>query len=71
MLEGFDRPFLTAFSDGDPATIAWESVFQRRVPGAMAQPHTQIRRAGHFVQEEQGSALAKVLLDFLQRNVGV
>ncbi len=28
-----DRPFLTAFSDSDPATIGWEDVFQRRVAG--------------------------------------
>jgi len=65
VLEGFERPFLTAFSDGDPTTIAWEAVFQRRVAGAKGQPHTRIANAGHFLQEEQGPALAKVLLDFL------
>jgi len=67
-LEGFSRPFLTAFSDGDPATIDWEPVFQRRVPGAAGQPHARIAGAGHFLQEEQGPALAAVLLDFLHRN---
>ena len=68
VLEGFDKPFLTAFSDSDPATIAWEEVFQRRIPGAAGQPHTRIPSAGHFVQEEQGDALADVLLNFLKAN---
>ena len=66
VLEMFDRPFLTAFSDRDPSTIGWEPVFQRRVPGANGQKHVKIRNAGHFVQEEQGPELARVLIDFLK-----
>jgi len=65
VLERFERPFLTAFSDADPATIAWEAVFQRRVAGAAGQAHARIAGAGHFVQEEQGAALAAVLRRFL------
>jgi haloalkane dehalogenase len=68
VLERFDKPFLTAFSDSDPSTKAWEQVFRERVPGAAGQPHTEIIGAGHFLQEEKGEALAAVLLDFLQRN---
>jgi haloalkane dehalogenase len=67
-LEQFDHPFLTAFSDSDPATIAWEQVFQHRVAGAAGQPHVRIRGAGHFVQEEQGDELADALLRFLHAN---
>jgi haloalkane dehalogenase len=67
VLETFDRPFLTAFSDKDPSTIGWEPIFQRRVPGARGQPHTTIRDAGHFVQEEQGLELANVLIAFMKR----
>jgi haloalkane dehalogenase len=37
------------------------------VPGAAGQPHTTIRDAGHFLQEEQGEALAAVLVDLLRR----
>lgn len=68
ILEGFDRPFLTAFSDADPATIGWEAIFQQRVAGAAGQPHTRINGAGHFVQEEQGPALAATLVDFMRAN---
>lgn len=65
VLEAFDRPFLTLFSDSDPSTIAWEAVFQRRVPGAAGQPHARITRAGHFLQEEQGPAMAERLVAWL------
>jgi haloalkane dehalogenase len=67
VLEQFQQPFLTAFSDSDPSTLPWAEVFQRRIPGAAGQPHTQIRAAGHFLQEEQGEALAAVLVDLLRR----
>jgi haloalkane dehalogenase len=66
-LERFERPFLTAFSDSDPTTAPWAAVFQRRVPGARGEPHAIIREAGHFLQEEQGEALATVLLELLTR----
>ena len=67
VIERFDKPFLTAFSDRDPSTKAWEAVFRRRVPGAAGQPHTEIAGAGHFVQEEQGAELAKHLIALLNR----
>ncbi len=70
VLEGWRKPFLTAFSDADPATADWAGVFQRRIPGAAGRPHTTIPGAGHFVQEEQGAALAQVLIAFLAANQG-
>ena len=60
----FDKPFLTAFSDGDPITAGGERAFQRLVPGAKGQPHTTIQGAGHFLQEDRGSELAGVVVDF-------
>ena len=68
VLEQWDHPFLTAFSDQDPATVSWEAVFQRRVAGAAGQDHVRIAQAGHFVQEEQGPALAAALITFLHNN---
>jgi len=53
-LRQWEKPFLTAYSDDDPATRGWDSVFQERVPGARGQNHTTITGAGHFVQEQQG-----------------
>lgn len=61
VLERWTKPFLTAFSDADPATKAWEPIFQARIPGAKGQPHTEIKGAGHFVQEEAGEELGRIL----------
>ncbi len=60
-LEAWERPFVTCYSDGDPATRGWETVFQERVPGAQGQPHTTIQGAGHFLQEDAGEELARVI----------
>lgn len=68
VLSNFKKPFLTAFSDGDPITAGGESVFQNRVPGAKGQPHTTIKGGGHFLQEDCGEEFAEVVLDFIQRN---
>ncbi len=63
-LRHFDRPFLTAYSDGDPITRGAEVLFQKLVPGARGQPHTTIQGAGHFLQEDRGEELARVVLDW-------
>ena len=61
----WEKPFLTAFSDGDPITRGGDAVFRESVPGAKGQPHTTIKDAGHFLQEAQGEAFAKVVVDFI------
>lgn len=65
VLEGFARPVLCAFSDQDPITKGGERVFLRRVPGTAGQPHTTIEGGGHFLQEDRGPELAKVVVDFI------
>lgn len=64
-LRRFTRPFLLCFSDGDPITRGGDRKFLREVPGAQGQPHTTIVGGGHFVQEEKGPELARVLNDFV------
>jgi len=65
-LEQFDRPFVTAYSDGDPATRGWDAVFQERVPGARGQRHTTIEGAGHFVQEDAGPELGRIVAEVVR-----
>ena len=60
-----DLPLLTAFSDGDASTEGWDAVLQGTARGAAGQAHCTIAGAGHFLQEDQGSALADVILGFL------
>lgn len=67
-LERFEKPFLTAFSDGDPITRGGYRVFQRRIPGAAGQSHTTIAGAGHFLQEDKGEELAGVVIKFIDEN---
>jgi haloalkane dehalogenase len=65
VLSRFEKPFLTAFSDGDPITRGGEQIFQKRVPGAKGQPHTVIKGGGHFLQEDRGEEFARVVIDFM------
>ena len=67
VLERWTKPFLTAFSDSDPITAGADRVFQRRIPGAQGQPHTTIVGGGHFLQEDRGPELARVVADFVAR----
>lgn len=64
-LEQFDKPFLVAFSDSDPITAGGDRVFHRKVPGAQGQPHTTIEGAGHFLQEDKGPEIARMLVDWI------
>ena len=61
LLAGFDDPFLTAFSDGDPGTGGWAEVLREHVPGARGRAHVTIAGAGHFLQEDRGAELADVV----------
>jgi haloalkane dehalogenase len=60
-LREFRGPFLTAFSDRDPATRGWAEVLRALVPGAAAEAPVTIAGAGHFLQEDRGKELADVV----------
>jgi haloalkane dehalogenase len=66
-LRQFRKPFLTAFSDSDPITRGADVLLQAMIPGCAGQPHTTITDGGHFLQEDQGEALAAVVVDFMAR----
>ena len=65
VLRAYDRPFLCAFSDGDPITRGAEALFTGQVPGASGQPHTTIAGAGHFLQEDGGEELGRIVVAWL------
>jgi haloalkane dehalogenase len=64
-LAAFPRPFLCAFSDSDPITKGADRNLKERIAGAQGQPHTTIVGGGHFLQEDRGEELAKVVVDFV------
>jgi haloalkane dehalogenase len=65
VFDRWEKPFLTAFSDSDPITGGGEAPFQRRIPGARAREHATITGAGHFLQEDEGPQLARVVAGFV------
>ena len=65
VLMGFENPWLCAFGDSDPITSAAAPVIQKLVPGCHGQPHTTLRGGGHFVQEDCGEELSRVVLEWL------
>ena len=65
VLAGFDKPFLCAFSDGDPVTAGNERHLISRIAGAAGQAHTTIAGGGHFLQEDRGPELAQVVVDLI------
>jgi haloalkane dehalogenase len=64
ILKRWDKPFLTAFSDKDPITRGADRVLQKVIPGAAGRVHPTIEGGGHFLQEDCGEALARVVIDF-------
>lgn len=68
VLETFDKPFLTAFSDRDPVTRGGEKRFIATVPGAKGQPHTIIKGGGHFLQDDVPNELSQAVVAFMQAN---
>ncbi|ATQ42401.1 haloalkane dehalogenase [Caulobacter mirabilis] len=66
VLERFEKPFLTAFSDGDPITRGGEALFQARVAGAKGQPHVTLP-GGHFLQEDAPDQIVEVIDGMITR----
>ncbi len=66
VLMGFDKPWLCAFGDSDPITGAAAPVIQKLIPGCQGQPHTTLRGGGHFIQEDCGEELSRVVLEWLK-----
>lgn len=66
VLQKFEKPFHTAFSDGDPITRGMDRGVRKRIPGAQNVAHTTIRGGGHFLQEDRGKELAEFMLAQMQ-----
>jgi haloalkane dehalogenase len=67
VLERFERPVVTAFSDGDAVTRGGEAAFQARMPGAAGQPHVTLG-GGHFLQEDSPAEIVEVIDALIRRS---
>ena len=66
----WDKPFLIAFTDNDPITGAMAPILGRAIPGAAGLDHPMITNAGHFLQEDAGERLGRVIADFVAARSG-
>jgi haloalkane dehalogenase len=66
-LTRWEKPFLVAFSDGDPITGGMAPVLRRAVPGAQGLDHPVLEGAGHFLQEDAGARLGEVVAAFVRQ----
>ncbi|WP_396587924.1 haloalkane dehalogenase [Bermanella sp. R86510] len=66
ILEKWEKPFLTTFSNGDPVTRGGDKYIQSRVPGTKDQPHITLT-GGHFLQEDSPVQFANAINDLIKR----
>ena len=62
VLEQWHKPFVAAFSKGDPIMRGLDKRLIARIPGSQGQDHSRVR-GGHFLQEDSGPELAKRLIE--------
>jgi len=65
VLRRWEKPFLCAFSDGDPITGPMAAVLSSLIPGAAGVDHVTIEGAGHFLQEDAGERLGEEIATFM------
>lgn len=64
-LSAWHKPFLVAFSDGDPITGPAAGPLRQAVPGAAGLDHPTVAGAGHFLQEDAGERLGEIIAGFV------
>jgi haloalkane dehalogenase len=67
VLSTSEMPFLLAFSDSDPITGAMAPILRKTMPGTRDLRHPTIDHAGHYLQEDAGDELGRVVADFIRR----
>jgi pimeloyl-ACP methyl ester carboxylesterase len=68
-LTQFRKPFLTVWAANDPGSLGaceTQQALIDAVPGAGLFPHTRLEEASHFLQDDQGPAIAERLVDFFR-----
>ncbi len=70
-LTEFEKPFLTIWASNDPGNLGSQEAQDRlinNIPGAAGQPHTRLPEASHFLQDDQGAEIARLMLEFIEAN---
>ena len=70
-LKSFTKPFLTIWAGNDPGNLGSKRMQQYLiwlVPGSENQPHTRLPEASHFLQDDQGTEIARLMVDFMNES---
>jgi haloalkane dehalogenase len=65
VLDTFDNPLVTIFSDQDQVAPKGYVPLVERIPGAADQPHVVLEGGGHFLQEDIPEAYTEALVAWL------
>jgi len=66
ILQQWQKPFLTTFSNGDPIMRGGDKWMQKNIPGCKNQPHITLK-GGHFLQEDSPQEFAQAINDLMAR----
>lgn len=66
VLAQWEQPALVMFSDKDPIMRGGDRFFRKLIPSAQEQPEITIENAGHFLQEDKGEEIARLIAQFMK-----
>jgi haloalkane dehalogenase len=64
----FDKPFLTIWGGNDPGNLGRPRVqqaLQDHIPGTAGWGHVRLPEASHFLQDDQGEEIGRLIIDFI------
>ena len=67
-LTAYEKPFLTIWASNDPGNLGSKETQEnlvKNIPGAAGQPHVRLPGSSHFLQEDQGEEIARLINDFI------
>jgi len=67
VIQEFERPFVTIFTDKDQISPTGYKPFVKNVPGAAGQPHRIIEGGSHFFQEDVVEEFNEALIEWLKQ----
>lgn len=68
-LTKYEKPFLTIFGGNDPGLVGegdGQPFMMNEIPGAIGQPHHRFKDASHFLQDDKGPEVARMVDAFIQ-----
>lgn len=68
VLRNWKKPFVTAFSNGDPITKGLDKRLRDQIPGSEGMPHKTLT-GGHFLQEDSGAEFAALINTVVEKHL--